>query len=389
MDNVKKYANTEKCCGCGVCALVCNKHAITMKADDSGFLQPFVDNAKCINCGLCVQKCPFNGSKIEFEYSEDYYYGYSKDTKTLKESTSGGIASELYKNIIQSGGKCFGVKYKNDCKGTVFSLAENLSELRAFSGSKYAQADKGDVLKKVEIELKNEKKCLFIGTPCEVAALKKYLGKDYQNLFTAQLVCMGVSSPLLFKEFVKTKAKERIIKRIVERSSECNWSCPILKIEYSDGSISRYKYISTLWSYAVKTVGRLSCYECRFKGNQRVADLTIGDYWGANNKDCNYEENGMSFICSHTDKGLALLHEISNKIVLKHLENVNARKNNPYIYISRSGLDRRNLYLGNYQQYGFRKGSYKTMTFSDKCKWEISKFIPLKMLHFIRSIVKR
>ena len=139
----------------------------------------------------------------------------------------------------------------------------------------------------------------------------------------------------------------------------------------------------------MKTVGRLSCYECRFKGNQRVADLTIGDYWGANNKDCNYEENGMSFICSHTDKGLALLHEISNKIVLKPLENVNVRKNNPYIYISRSGLDRRNLYLGNYQQYGFRKGSYKTMTFSDKCKWEISKFIPLKMLRFIRSIVKR
>lgn len=388
MNNIKKFVGIEKCCGCGVCALVCNSKAIQMKPDDEGFLQPFIDENKCANCGLCVKKCPIINER-KGEYSEKWYLGYSKDKNTLLQCTSGGIASELYKHFIESDGMCFGVKYKDNFEGTVFGQIENLSSIKSFSGTKYAQAEKEYIFRNVKSCLEQGKKCLFIGTPCEVAALKIFCQKDSENLYTAQLICMGVTSPFLFREYVKSISKGKKIKSIKERLTEQDWNYPLFNIEYANGSISRHMYDSTLYAYAVKTGGRKSCYNCKFKGENRVADITIGDFWGANRQESDFEEKGMSLICSHTEKGWNLINAIRTRAYIKELEDYNPEKGNPYIYISRKDIEKRDKFFFNINQYGFCQGVYKTMAFSEKCKWGVSSLIPKKVWPFIHSLLKK
>lgn len=171
-----------KCCGCYGCYNICPKGAIEMVQDEKGFYYPQIIKEKCINCGLCNKICPIS-NKIEIENSPKAFAAYNKDKRIREKSSSGGVFTLLAEKILEQNGVVFGAKFDENFN-VVHSYVERKEDLEVFRGSKYVQSKIGDTYKKAEELLKNGRLVLFSGTPCQIEGLKKYIRKEYDNLYT-------------------------------------------------------------------------------------------------------------------------------------------------------------------------------------------------------------
>ena len=286
------------------------------------------------------------------------------------QSSSGGIFILLCKYILSQKGIICGAIY--DEKFNVkHSFAETLEECKAFQGSKYVQSDIVNIYPKIKTILQTGTLVLFSGTPCQVAGLKLYLRKNYENLFTIDLICHGVPSPLAFQDYLSFIKGKRQIKAINMKSKSTHKGTAI-RIDYSDGKYIRQTIKTDLWNkmYFGHLIIRPSCHNCQFTHYNRAGDLTIGDAWGINNYYPNFHPNkSVSLIFINSSKGTSLFNNIQEQldsIKIKQEESFQ-----PQLRYPTEVSPKREVFWKDYQQFGFKFISKKYLDFTT---WTFIKF---------------
>ena len=324
---MREICDKNKCTGCSTCLNSCPKKCITMKEDEYGALMPHIDEKKCINCNICRKVCPEN-NEIDLKEPLKVYAGWSLDENVRKKSSSGGIAWEMYHYIIKHGGIAVGTKFDNEMNLS-HQIATNLEELEGFRGSKYMQSSIGAIFTQLKSYVEQNRKIIFIGTPCQVNGLKNFLkNKKIENIITVDLICHGVPPAKYLKEYLKYLKLNNKIDNVTFRG-ENNWYLT----GYKKGKVIYKKHNKEDFFYKSFLNGlfyRENCYQCRYARKERVGDITIGDFWGLGEDiPFNYPtEDGTSVILVNTEKGKKFIEEIEDKIFLVERDLEEALKGN-------------------------------------------------------------
>lgn len=322
-NSIIKTLNFDECYGCHACVQICTRGAISMIPNNDGFLYPVVDENKCIECGLCEKVCPTKKANIQklFHHKLDTVYAaWNHNLAERIQSTSGGLFYVLASKIIKDGGVVYGVSYDPELLA-FHKRVETFEGLKDFRGSKYLQSNTKDTFNSVKADLKNGIQVLYSGTPCQIAALRLFLRKDYDNLFTVDLVCHGVPSPLIFKEHIKyieESSKSKLVDFKFRAKKNSGWRSYV-KYVYNKGNA---KYVSVgmdFYSHFFHKayLNRNSCFSCSFSSPQRIGDITLSDFWGAEkySKTLRKERKyGFNLVMLNTNKALSLFNEIRGYI---------------------------------------------------------------------------
>lgn len=306
------------CNGCGLCSLKCPKKAITMIEDNEGFVYPVIDKSKCINCNICKNICPNREYNLNNKIKA--YAAINKNKEDLSNSSSGGMFVLLAKYVLKNNGVVFGVKYDKNLTA-VHSYTLNEDELIYFQGSKYVRSDLKNSFVEVK-EMLKDKMVLFTGTPCQCQALRSFLGKDYTNLLTCDIICHSNPSPKVFKlykEYLERKYSKRI-KNIYFRTKKIGWHCDKSIIQFVDDTeIIESSYYH---AFLVELLNRPSCHNCHFCSSNRLSDFTIGDAWGIEKllKETTNNNTGISLLCVNTDKANKTLQSIKKHVDLTEID---------------------------------------------------------------------
>lgn len=313
----------KKCCGCTACAQICPQKAIAMVPDCLGFNYPKVDVAKCIECGVCIKVCNFKSDyKRTGLYETPKVYGcrYSNETELLK-SQSGALAYSLGEQFIRNGGIVYGaimesVSEVSHCK------CITISDLQKTRYSKYVQSNPKNTFTEVKDALKNDQKILYFGTPCQIAGLKSFLGnKQIDNLTTCDLVCHGVPSPSVWKEYCKVMEGKRGKKLdwVLFRDKRCGWHSHSETFKYKKSQREDTKNTFRKLFYDHLIV-RESCSNCHFANTRRIGDITCGDFWGWEKFHAEWNDNkGVSLALINSDKGYKLFRGASLHVIPSNL----------------------------------------------------------------------
>lgn len=311
---ISNKENRQYCCGCSACESICGKNAIIMHSDQEGFMYPKIDETLCVDCGLCVKVCPIlNECTNDKPYIESFA-GYSIDKKIIHLSASGGIATALSIYVIQNGGVVFGVQFDKAYTSTEYVKVETIDNLWNLCSSKYIQPLKSGIFVLVKKELLKGKKVLFIGCPCDIAGLKRYLCREYDNLLTCELFCAGITTNKLLVDYCKMREKKVGSKLIYlnVRNKERGWFVPHIKEEYENNKVFYKNYYGTYLGYASLTFRRPSCYHCQYKQTRTYCDIKVGDFWGIKDSDPFWNPNGVSIILAKTEKGKSALEKLDD-----------------------------------------------------------------------------
>lgn len=328
------------CCGCEACVNSCPQNCISFDFDEEGFGYPNIDKNKCIDCGKCDSVCPMHKPK---ERDDDLllgYIGYARDKEVQKKATSGGIFTEIARNVILEGGVAFGAGFVDDFN-VAHVACEKTDDLIKLSGSKYVQSRIGDCYKQVAECLEKGRKVIFCGTPCQVDGLLNCVGYN-DRLYTIDLVCRAVPSPLVWKEYFDhlNGQKNGKIKRVSFRDKLVGYQFSHFAV-YDDNGMVLYKAGTHLDQYLRAffsgICNRPSCYECRFKTIRRLSDITIGDCFWADEYGIK-DKDGVCTIIVHSEKGKRLLD--SAKICAVEMS-VNELCSRSYELTNSTGMDSR------------------------------------------------
>lgn len=320
MKNIIDFIDAKDCCGCGACINSCTMQALYFSQDEYGFIRPKIDNTKCIECQKCIRVCP-QFSEVESVKPKIVYAALNKDKSVLLNSASGGIFYALAESVISEGGCAFGATLDNQFSVKHIGV-EHIDNLKLLQKSKYVQSYMGDCYKQALQKLKDGKKVLFSGTPCQVAAMKALVnGKYADNLILVDVVCHGIPSQLFWKDYIATLSKKiGILKEYV--------FCYKLKARNGMNKYTSFtgnkKFVKN-WpqdsynSFFMEAKNYQDvCYSCKFARQERVSDLTICDYWGwesFHEKDFP-SSSSLSGICVNTDVGEVLLNQIVDKLTI-------------------------------------------------------------------------
>lgn len=349
-----KIVRKEECTGCHGCYNVCPKKCIDMNFDEEGFLYPSVDSDKCVECGLCEKVCPIMHT-VEVENTPVALGCYNKDEKIRMESSSGGIFTLISELVIQSGGVVFGAEFDENYN-VRHGYVDNMEDLHKFRGSKYVQSTIGNSYYDAKQFLEQGRQVLFSGTPCQIAGLKRYLQKDYDNLICQDIVCHGVPSTYIWEHYKKFIANGRRISGVKFRDKSTGWKTYSLQIAFDDGS--SYKDIGNENSYIKGFVKdfylRPSCYECKYKTFHRESDITLADFWGIEANEPELDDNkGTSLIFINSDKGKISLEDIKKDIVFKIVDVEKAVDYNPSMYKASLYNKKRLIFYRKYKKIKF------------------------------------
>lgn len=376
-----KEIGKEKCTGCSLCMNVCPYDAIKMELDDEGFIFPNIDDEKCIDCGICHDKCPVINYKAKNTSTPKAYAAYTKDVKILKNSSSGGIFSEIAKKIIDENGKVYGVAWNYEDISVYHKSVDKTDDLKELRGSKYLQSFVGMTYKNIKKDLKDNKKVLFVGTPCQVAAVNNYIESD--NLYTIDLICHGVPSLKIFRSYLKENFKERVTK-IDFRNKKKGWNNYFVQVQNNYYPHSRnifFKgYLDNLYLNKI-------CYNCPFSFIPRQGDITLGDYWGVP-KEIDNNNKGISAVIVNSEKGSTLIKDIPNiKIIKQDIEKI--KKGNPRLYSGyNSNIEKRSEVFKDYKTHGFNYMAKKHVKTISYTKYTAKRILS-KSKRIIKKIIRR
>ncbi len=316
---MKNIVEQSRCTGCELCRNICPKGAIQMQKNTEGFLYPHINEVMCIECKQCVKTCPILKPKQTLVIEPQAIISRSKDLTVVKNAASGGFIQELCHYIIKEGGVVCGVGY-NEQLEVIHKLANTLEELQEFSGSKYAQSRIGTVYLDCKNMLLADKVVLFIGTPCQVAALKSYLQVEYEKLYTVDFVCHGVPSPGIWEQY-KQMLEQKYhteIRSCNFRDKKYGYRSTCMRVNFING---KTYYASPRTDYMLKAfyknaINRPSCGACEFKTVQRVSDFTCYDSWQAEkiSSQCTNDNQGYTNVLLQSEKARALLPYLENYI---------------------------------------------------------------------------
>lgn len=349
--------NNMNCNGCGACQSVCPLACISMETNDEGFLKAKA-SSKCINCGICKQNCSMQRQVNNLSKPVVSYAAFSLNEEVRINSSSGGVFTQLALEVLKKQGIVYGAAFDHNFNLT-HKRIDKEEDLYKLSGSKYLQSFAYKSYQNVLNDLNEKKIVLFSGTPCQIYGLKKFLGKEFDELITIDLICHGVPSQKLFKDycmFIEKINKKKLLEykfRCKEKyNNTINYTTKLVfedgKSKYIDGEEDIY----TL-RYLTNSLQSNSCFDCKFCNLDRVSDLTLGDYWGYNKIFKNSEElTGVSLVLVNSKKGKKLLESLNN-ISLKETKEEDFLKYNHHLYKpANKSTDRDELYKS-YVKNGF------------------------------------
>lgn len=349
VENNINSVSHEECTGCNACVQVCPKLCIEKVASSDGFVYPKVDILKCVNCGRCLQVCPTR-MPLCSRTPLFCYAAYNKEDKRRNQASSGGIFIEIANYIIDKHGVVFGAVFDEDWN-VIHTVAETMEQVFPMMGSKYVQSDTLNTFTKCKEMLDAGRYVLFTGTPCQIAALNKYIHSDYPNLITMDFVCHGVPSPGLWSQYLsEVTHSNAAVKAADGKNTVLNSSLNAMSLirdikfrDKTDGwekfrfvvrkkSASKADQNSVLLSdiyyknpymkgFLNDLYLRDSCYHCPARAFSSGSDITVGDLWGVNKlglQNMN-DHRGLSIVTVNSSKGNLVLKAICNNLVLHEL----------------------------------------------------------------------
>lgn len=357
--NINEVINENDCCGCYTCQAICHCNAIKMLPNAEGFDMPVVDTNSCVKCGMCVKRCPVLSHERIHNNNPKIYAGWSNDRNIRFESTSGGIFSELAAHIIDHKGFVCGAVYDNDWK-VKHIVTNDFEDIKLLRSSKYIQSRIENCFKTIKDKLVLGHDVMMVGAPCQIAGLYNYLGKKYSNLYTVDFICRGVNSPKAFRlylDLLEKKYQSKVV-YVKFKFKKYGWNRFSTKIKFESGkSYIKDKHTDKFMKGYLKynCFMRNSCYNCQFKGFPRIADITLGDFWGIEKYLENIETyDGVSMIMVNSDTGAELINKIKGKIYIKEMEVENIIKGNPMLVENPIRTDIRDEFLSKLDTHDFQ-----------------------------------
>lgn len=301
-----------------------------MRKDEEGFLYPVVNPALCVNCGLCEKVCPMINQANPRE-PLSVIATYNNDEKIRSQSSSGGIFTLLAEKVITEGGVVFGARFDNHW-AVIHDYTDSQEGIAAFRGSKYVQSNTGDCFKKAEQQLKQGRQVLYSGTPCQIAGLRKFLKREYDNLITMDVICHGVPSPGVWQKYLNEETARLISRRkwfrpfgndetrivgIAFRDKATGWKQYSFTLTFSKADRENFCYHRTreentyMQGFLSDLYLRPSCYYCPAKGLRSGSDITIGDFWGIEYIMPHLDDDrGLCCLMVNTERGQSLVNSI-------------------------------------------------------------------------------
>lgn len=313
-----------KCTGCTACMSICGKRCISMKEDEEGFLYPAVDIDNCVDCGLCEKICPVLNPFEEKKDEPQCFAGRSNQKEIVEKSSSGGLFSVIARSVLNEGGVVVGAAFREDWS-VHHIIIDSLDKLELLQGSKYVQSNLEDVFVQVKKHIKEGRKVFFVGTPCQVAGINHFIGKD-ENLLTADLICHSSPSPKVWKEYLETITKKygglERISRLTFRDKSLGWRKYSLlvavrnnnsEVVLTHGGTNTNLYMR---GFSQGLYNRPSCSQCPARNFKSGSDITLGDCWAVEKyypqfKD---DEKGLSVILVNSEKGLHTFENVKKEI---------------------------------------------------------------------------
>lgn len=371
MKDITLYREKENCCGCGACLNICPKSAISLKADEYGFLYPSINADICISCGKCIEFCSYQFQKNE-RLPISTYAAMAKNDGILEKSASGGFFAALATEILINKGIVFGCALEQRESGLCpeHIKIENIDELEKIQGSKYVQSKITNIYNVVKNEVKTGRMVLFSGTPCQIAALYSVLGsREWKNLLTIDIICHGVPSVSFFQGYINELEKERRQKivRFSFRDKEDGWGLQAsAEVITAKGRVKKVMIPVQLSSYyrlfLESATYRESCYSCKYAGQQRVGDITIGDYWGIKEEHPEYlvtnggtmdEDKGISCVLVNSVHGKQMLEKMMSAVEVMPSTFLKVAKHNAQLNKPSPKSDNRDIVLEIYKTKGY------------------------------------
>lgn len=372
------FFRKDQCCGCGSCAIVCPVSAIKMEADEEGFFYPHIDNNICIDCGLCKKNCAFQSKKkwkSEFA-TRKIYAAKHFNKKVVAESSSGGAFTAISDFVLNQGGVVCGAAFNVNFEVQhIFTYDKEQRD--ALRGSKYIQSNIFSVFEKTKKYLSEGYKVLFVGTPCQVDAVKNYLkNRNIDNLILCDIVCHGVASSTIFRDYLcwlEKKYKSSIVeynfrnKRYAWLGAQAKFKNG--KIYYNDAEADVF-FAMFLSHYIL----RPSCGNCEYACTERISDITIADFWGVEKSMPEfYSRDGVSLIITNTLEGQRIFDCIKTDI--EYIESSMKNCLQPSLIMSSKHAENRAMFWNDYKIRGF-------------C-YVIRKYVYYDIKRQIRSSIKR
>lgn len=352
---MKEICDMNKCTACQACLQVCPKKAITMEANELGILLPVIDEEKCVDCGVCKKACQAN-EMLQLNKPQYCYAVWTKDEKDRQLCSSGGLATGFAKKIIRENGVVFGAVFNEQLQLEI-SGAENEEKAEKFRGSKYVQCSTGASYPDVKRYLIEGRKVLYVGTPCQIMGLRKYLGKDYENLLLVDIICHGVPPYSHLEQHIKHVCPDEKITNITFRGKH-DFKLTL----YQDEQIvyCRDRYEDAYFTAFLEGLNyRESCYSCSFAVEERTSDITIGDFWGLKRETMQQKYSGrISTALLNTQKGIEFFESIKDMFYFEERTVSESVKGNAQLNHATRRPAHRTVFCETYVKEGF-EGAYE------------------------------
>lgn len=317
------------CCGCHACEDVCPVQCIRMEEDEEGFRYPVVDKHACVQCRKCEAVCPvLHSTEVRIDATQEAFAAKHQDHATVMASSSGGIFSALAEEWISAGGVVFGAEMTDEL--TVrHRMVDSPEALYRLLGSKYLQSSMQDIYAQIKEKQKNGDPVLFVGTPCQNAALRSSLKNEETNLLLVDFICHGVPSQKVWRKYIGEKEAQRkyAVEHVSFRNKKLGWQKFSTEIRYANGLLENVEHREDVFMKAFLNdfALRPSCYRCKFKGNSRPSDLTIADCWGIQNFCPDFPfKDGASLVLINTEKGHRAWERIQDQCQWRQVERIEA-----------------------------------------------------------------
>ena len=309
----------DSCCGCGACAQICPKGCITLQADGEGFLYPKVDAKTCVECGLCETVCPILQSEKTAVREPLEVFAACGEEKLLRlDSSSGGIFSLLAESVLAQGGVVFGAAFAEDfsVRHVGVDSVDGLDKLR---GSKYVQSRTENTYKETKLALEQGRPVLYSGVGCQIAGLKRFLGKEYEGLVTVDVLCHGVPSPKVWQRYVRHCEGQRnsVLTKVSFRSKKRGWHNYETEQCFQNGQVQRIAHGKDpyIQMFLSEICLRPSCHSCKFREGRSGADITLGDAWGIERWMPEMDDDkGTSVVFINSRKGKTLWDLVQDRV---------------------------------------------------------------------------
>ena len=345
-----------QCYGCSACAATCPQKCIAMRADEMGFFYPCVDEGRCINCRTCDAVCPvLQPVSLRGSTTPHGYAAVVQDNDIRQESSSGGVFTVLARYIIRQGGVVFGAAFAPNFRTVCHISVETEIELKKLRGSKYVQSEIGNTYSEAEELLRQGRKVLFTGTPCQIIGLKKYLTIKYDNLYLLTVACHGVPSPAVWSKYLnylESRYKGRIA-CVSFRDKGKGWRNYRFVVCFSDGRYYAKKYSDDLYmrGFLRNCYLRPACYTCKAKNFNGCWDIMLADLWGVESICPAFnDDKGTSLVITSTGRGEKLLGEVESEMNIIGVDLQKAISLNPAIQFAAKGTLLKELFISEFDQ---------------------------------------